>query len=267
MSYARSLLDSGPRAFDVDAGMLATSIDALSDCAQGLHLESQKQRAAERAVAWVESGMVVGLGAGSTAAYAVRAIAALVGQGRLHDVVGIPCSSAVEAAAHRLGIPLTSLEECEAIDLTIDGADEVDPDLNLIKGGGGALLHEKIVAQASRREVIVVDASKPSPRLGTRRPLPGEVVRFGWGSERRFLESLGAQVSVRQTRRGQPFRTDQGNLILDCAFGPIADPKALAGELDGRAGVVGHGLFLGLATDLLVASEHGVEHATRPRHG
>src|SRR5262249_28386283 len=123
------------------------------------HLERQKQRAAERAVAWVESGMVVGLGAGSTAAYAVRAIAALLQQGRLHDVVGVPSSSAVGAAAHRLGIPLTTLEEYGAIDLTIDGADEVDPDLNLIKGGGGALLHEKIVAQASRREVIVVDAS------------------------------------------------------------------------------------------------------------
>ncbi len=230
-------------------------------------LERQKQTAAERAVEWIESGMVVGLGAGTTAAYAVRAIAALLQQGRLHDVVGIPCSGAVEAAAKLLNIPLTTLEERAAIDLTIDGADEVDPDLNLIKGGGGALLHEKIVAQASRREIIVVDASKLSPRLGTRRSLPVEVVPFGWGSQRRFLESLGAQVTVRQTSRGQPFMTDQGNLILDCAFGPIADPMALAGELHARAGIVGHGLFLGLATDLLVASEHGVEHYTRPHHG
>ena len=230
-------------------------------------LERQKQAAAERAVAWVESGMVVGLGAGSTAAYAVRAVATLLQQGRLRDVVGVPCSSAVEAAAQRLGIPLTTLDECGAIDLTIDGVDEVDPGLNLIKGGGGALLHEKIVAQASRREVIVVDASKPSPRLGTRRPLPVEVVPFGWGSQRRFLESLGAQVTVRQTSHGEPFLTDQGNLIFDCAFGPIADPIALARGLDARAGIVGHGLFLGLATDLLVASEHGVEHSTPTHHG
>jgi len=230
-------------------------------------LESQKQKAAERAVKYVESGMIVGLGAGSTAAYAVQAIAALLEQGQLHYVVGVPCSSAVQAAAHLLGIPLTTLEECGAIDLTIDGADEVDPALNLIKGGGGAMVHEKIVAQASRREVIVVDASKPSPRLGTRRPLPVEVVPFGWGAQRRFLESLGAQVTVRQTSHGKPFLTDQGNLILDCACGPIPDPMALARELDARAGIVGHGLFLGLATDLLVGSEHGVERYTRPHHG
>ena len=147
-------------------------------------LESQKRAAAEFAVRLVHSGMVLGLGAGSTAAYAVRAIAANLEHGELHDIVGGPCSSEVEAAARRLGIPLTTLEECGTIDLTIDGADEVDPDLNLVKGGGGALLHEKIVAQASRREVIVVDASKPSPRLGTRGPVAVEVVPFGWGSQR-----------------------------------------------------------------------------------
>jgi ribose 5-phosphate isomerase A len=223
-------------------------------------LESQKRAAAEYAVRLVHSGMVVGLGAGSTAAYAVRAIAANREHGQLRDIVGVPCSSEVEATARRLGVPLTTLEDCGTIDLTIDGADEVDPDLNLIKGGGGALLHEKIVAQASRREIIVVDASKPSPRLGTHEPVPVEVVPFGWGSQRGFVERLGARVSLRQTGSGQPFRTDQGNFILDCAFGPIANATALARELEARAGIVEHGLFLRLATDLFVATDDGVEH-------
>jgi ribose 5-phosphate isomerase A len=226
-------------------------------------LESQKRAAAECAVGLVHSGMVIGLGAGSTAAYAVRAIAANLERGQLREIVGVPCSSEVEAMGRRLGIPLTTVEECGTIDLTIDGADEVDPDLNLIKGGGGALLHEKIVAQASRREVIVVDASKASPRLGTHEPVPVEVVPFGWGSQRGFVERLGARVSLRQTRSGQPFRTDQGNFILDCAFGPIANATALARELDARTGIVEHGLFLGLTTDLLVATDHGVKHKTR----
>ena len=228
-------------------------------------LERQKQEAAARAVEFVESGMVVGLGAGSTAAFAVQRIGEFLRQGRLRDVVGIPCSSAVGAAAEQAGIPLTTLEDRAAIDLTIDGADEVDPDLNLIKGGGGALLHEKIVAQASHREIIIVDASKPSPRLVTHWALPVEVISFGWGSQRRFLEELGARVSLRQTPDGQPFRTDQGNLILDCAFGPIADVYKLAHELDTRTGIVEHGLFIGMTTDLLVAGNDGIEHRTRSR--
>jgi ribose 5-phosphate isomerase A len=227
--------------------------------------ERQKQAAATRAVELVESGMVVGLGGGSTAAFALREIAERLQQGRLHDVVGVPCSRGVDVAARQLGIPLTSLEECAAIDLTIDGADEVDPDLNLIKGGGGALLYEKIVAQASRREVIIVDAGKPSPRLGTKWALPVEVVPFGWGSQRRFLESLGARVTVRQTAGGQQFQSDEGNLILDAAFGPIADSVALARRLDVRTGIVAHGLFLGMATDLLIAGNGTIEHRTRPR--
>jgi ribose 5-phosphate isomerase A len=223
-------------------------------------VENQKRAAAEYAVKLVRSGMVVGLGAGSTAAYAVRAIAERLQRGELRNIVGVPCSGEVEAVARRLGIPLTTLEECQTIDLTIDGADEVDPDLNLIKGGGGALLHEKIVAQASRREIIVVDASKPTQRLGTHQAVPVEVVPFGWSSQRGFVENLGARVSLRQTRRGEPFRTDQGNFILDCAFGPIANTTALARELDARAGIVEHGLFLRLATDLFVATDDGVEH-------
>ena len=232
---------------------------------QSERLEIQKQEAAERAVEFIESGMVVGLGAGSTAAIAVRRIADLLRQGQLHDIVGIPCSNDVGSTARQLGIPLITLQDCSAIDLTIDGADEVDPDLNLIKGGGGCLLHEKIIAQASRREIIIVDASKPSPRLGTKWALPVEVIPFGWGSQRRFLESLGAQVTLRQTTGGVTFKTDEGNLILDAAFGPIADPFALARELDARTGIVEHGLFLDMVTDLLVAGDDAVQHSSRTR--
>ena len=168
----------------------------------------EKQQAADRAVECVESGMVVGLGAGSTAILAVRRIGQLLHAGRLRDIVGVPCSSAIEAEARALGIPLT-LDPPGAVDLTIDGADEVDPELNLIKGGGGALLHEKIVAQASLREIIIVDESKLSPVLGTHWPLPVEVVPFVGHSQRRFLASLGARVTVRQQHDGRPFRTDQ----------------------------------------------------------
>lgn len=223
----------------------------------------QKQVAATRAAEFVQSGMVVGLGGGSTAALAIQRLAELLRQGQLRDIAGVPCARSVEAAARQLGIPITTLEDKAGIDLTIDGADEVDPDLNLIKGGGGCLLYEKIVAQASRREIIIVDASKPSPRLGTKWALPVEVIPFGWGAQRRFLEELGAKVTVRQARDGQPFQTDEGNLILDCAFGPIADAYALAHELDSRTGIVEHGLFLGMATDLLIAGDDAVEHRTR----
>jgi ribose 5-phosphate isomerase A len=180
--------------------------------------------------------------------------------GQLWGIAGVPCSRAVEAAARTFGIPLIDLEDWPEIDVTIDGADEVDPDLNLIKGGGGALLHEKIVAQASRREVIIVDASKPSPQLGTKWPLPVEVIAFGWASQQRFLEDLGARVTPRRDSKGDLFRTDEGHFILDADFGPIADPAMLARELDRRTGIVEHGLFLEMTTDLLVAGEDGVEH-------
>jgi ribose 5-phosphate isomerase A len=210
--------------------------------------------------------MVVGLGAGSTAGFAMRRLATLLRGGELRDVVGIPCSTDVEREARRLGIPLSTLEVRPAIDMTIDGADEVDPALNLIKGGGGALLREKIIAQASRREIIVVDNSKLSSALGARQPVPLEVVSFGWRALARYIESLGGRVTLRLRRDGAPFQTDQGNLILDCAFGPIPDPAALAARLRERAGVVDHGIFIGLATDLIVAGPSGVEHRTNSRH-
>jgi ribose 5-phosphate isomerase A len=223
-----------------------------------------KQRAAERAVELVKSGMVVGLGTGSTATFATQQIGRLLHDGRLTDIVGFATSKAVWEEAKRLGFSMMAEEMPYAIDLTIDGADEADSDLNLIKGGGGALLREKIVAQASRRVVIVADDSKLSARLGARNPVPVEALTFGWRSQFRYLESLGARVAVRHGADGSHFVTDSGNMILDCSFGPIVNPAALATALSARAGIVEHGLFLGLATDLILAGREGIRHLTRP---
>ena len=226
--------------------------------------EALKRRAGERAAALVSSGMVVGLGTGSTAVFATREIGERLASGALRDVSGVPTSRATAEEARRVGIPLLSDEIPRELDVTIDGADEVDPALDLIKGGGGALFREKIVAQASRRLVIVVDDSKLSPALGTRHALPVEVARFGWKSQERFLESLGGKPRLRLANGGSPYETDQGNWILDCAFGPIADAPALAEQLGGRAGIVEHGLFCGLATELIVAGEDGIRDLKRP---
>lgn len=222
-----------------------------------------KQLAAEHAVTFVQSDMVVGLGTGSTAIFATRRLADLLGSGALHDVVGFATSRATWEEARRLGIPLISDDMRQGIDLTIDGADEVDPQLDVIKGGGGALLREKIVAQASHRVIITVDDSKLSPRLGTHHTVPVEVLTFGWRSQLRFLESLTARVEVRQNSDGSQFATDSGNMILDCDFGPIADAAALARKLATRAGIVEHGLFLGLVTDVIVAGAAGIQHRSK----
>ncbi|TAK10897.1 MAG: ribose-5-phosphate isomerase RpiA [Anaerolineae bacterium] len=223
-----------------------------------------KQQAAEHAADLVEPGMVVGLGVGSTAIHALNRIAARIRSGELPGVLAVPCSLAVENAALAAGIPLTTLEDHPYIDLTIDGADEIDPYLNLIKGGGGALLREKIVAQASRREIIVADASKLSPRLGERWPLPIEVLPFGWGAQAAFLESLGAAVVLRRNPDGSAYTTDQGNYVIDANFGPIDSPSFLATQLDARAGILAHGLFISLATDLILAGPQGLQHLTPP---
>jgi ribose 5-phosphate isomerase A len=227
------------------------------------HSLQLKQQAGEYAVQFVKSGMVIGLGHGSTAIFAVRRIAELLHKGRLENILGVPCSRQVEEDARQLGILLTTLDEHLVVDLTIDGADEVDPDLNVIKGGGGALLREKIVAQASRREIIVVDESKLSPALGTHWPVPVEVAPFGWRSQAAYLESLGAKPVMRLNSDGTAFKTNQGNLILDCHFGPIPDPAQLVAQMNERAGIVEHGLFLGLATDVIVAGVEGVRHLKR----
>ncbi len=221
-----------------------------------MSMEALKKRAAYRAVELVRSNMVVGLGHGSTTAFAIEKLSQLLQSGELSDIVAIPCSLDVERHARRLGIRLTSLEAHPVINLTIDGADEVDNQMNLIKGGGGALLREKVVACASQREIIIVDRSKLSAKLGTRFALPVEVVPFAWTIEKRFIEGLGAEV----IRRGgdTAFQTDQGNYILDCRFPPIDDAPQLARFLNERAGIVEHGLFIDLVTDLIVADEHGV---------
>lgn len=223
-----------------------------------------KRQAGERAVDFVASGMVVGLGHGSTAIFALRRIGRLLRAGDLRDVLGIPTSTQVEQNARELGIPLTTLEEHPRIDLTIDGADEVDEGLNLIKGGGGALLHEKIVAQASHREVIVVDETKLSPTLGIQWPVPVEVTPFGWRCQELFLQSLGARVTLRHAKDGARFTTDQGNFILDCDFGALSNPSELAARLNERAGIMEHGLFLGLASDVVVGTPEGVRHLENP---
>lgn len=225
---------------------------------------SFKQKAAVRAVEFVQSGMKVGLGTGSTAIFATRHIAELLKSGQLRDILAFATSKATDEEARRLGIPLMSDDLPYDLDVTIDGADEVDPEMNLIKGGGGALLREKIVAQVSTREIIVVDATKPSPRLGTHWPVPVEVIPFGWSSQARFLKSLGATYTIRKHPDGTQFVTDSGNMILDCHFGPIPDARKLADQLAGRAGIVEHGLFIGLATDLIVAGANGIEY--RPRN-
>ena len=220
-----------------------------------------KQQAADRAARQVESGMVVGLGHGSTALLALRCLAERIRAGEVRDILGVPCSFQIETEARRLGIRLATLEQQPTVDLTIDGADEVDSNMNLIKGGGGALLREKIVAQASLREIIVVDESKLSPALGTHCAVPVEVIPFGWKSQLAYLQSLGAEVTVRKANgrsNGAIFRTDHDNLILDCRFGPIPEPAELSARISERAGIVEHGFFLGLATEILVAGRDGI---------
>lgn len=229
---------------------------------------SFKQAAAERAVDFVTSGMIVGLGVGSTAIYAVRRLAALLESGTLTDILGIPCANAVEQEARRLGIPLTTLNDHPIVDITIDGADEAarrGRGFDLIKGGGGALLKEKIVAQSSRREVIVIDEGKLSPQIGLHWPVPVEVIPFGWRAQAAYIEALGARVALRQNKDQAPYQTDQGNYILDCHFGPISRPAELAAQLSARAGIVEHGLFVGLATDIIVAGLRGIRHFTADR--
>ena len=222
-----------------------------------------KQKAADRAVEFVESGMVVGLGTGSTTAFAVIRIGERIKSGDLKNIICIPTSIRTETLAGEWRIPLCGLEDQPVIDVTIDGADEVDPDLNLIKGGGGALLREKVVAQASRQNIIIVDESKLSPRLGTRWALPVEVIPFAAKSAENFLKSQGAAVTLRLDDNGRPYQTDQNNFILDANFGEMADPYRVAAKLNERAGIVEHGLFLGLASDVIVAAENDIRHLRR----
>jgi ribose 5-phosphate isomerase A len=220
-------------------------------------LDRWKQSAAESAVAQVDHGMIVGLGSGSTAAFAVGALGRRVREGL--RITGIPTSERTAAQARALEIPLSTLTEHSQIDVTIDGADEVEAgSLNLIKGRGGALLREKIVASVSKRLVIVVDQTKMVERLGARESLPVEVIPFGWQVAALRLRDLGANPLLRKETGGEPFKSDGGHYILDCVFGPIGSAESLAQELDHVVGVVEHGLFIGMTSEVYVGGPGGV---------
>ncbi|MEX2467715.1 MAG: ribose 5-phosphate isomerase A [Gemmatimonadota bacterium] len=221
--------------------------------------EDLKRRAAKHAVGHVRSGMVLGLGTGSTVAHFLELLAQRLQSGALERVSGVPTSQWTHAQAERLGIPLASLGMHERLDLTVDGADEVGPTADLIKGMGGALLREKMVAQASEEVLIIADAAKEVSRLGTRSPLPVEVVPWEHRAQVRFLEGLGADVTVREEDDGSAYRSDNGNVILDCRFeNGIDDPARLEASLQLRAGIVETGLFLGIADEAVIASQDGV---------
>lgn len=216
-----------------------------------------KRAAAERALDFVENGMVLGLGTGSTASFVIEPLAARIARGLA--VVAIPTSEHTADLARRLGIPLTSFAEHRRIDLAIDGADEVQRrSLDLIKGRGGALLREKIVAAASRRFVVVVDQEKIVDRLGEHTPVPVEVAQFGWQATAAALGKLGAEPELRQAG-GRPFVTDGGNFILDCRFGPIDDPQDTERRINMTVGVVDNGLFVGRSSVVIVASDSGID--------
>jgi len=228
--------------------------------------DEQRQAAATAAAAQVEDGMIVGLGSGGTARLAVSAIGQRVKAGL--RIIGIPTSEKTAELARGLGIVLSTLGEHSQIDLAIDGADEVEVGtLNLIKGGGGNQLREKIVATASLRLLIVVDEIKVVPQLGTHAKLPVEVVQFGWQATARNLGTLKANPTLRLLSDGSPFVTDGGNYILDCAFGLIESAAALQRELDSVVGVVEHGLFVGLASQVLVGTREGVKRLERESSG
>jgi ribose 5-phosphate isomerase A len=212
--------------------------------------DEEKIAAARASLRFIRDGQIVGLGSGSTAAQFIRLLGEQVKNGL--RVRGIPTSEHSREQAASLGIPLTTLDECPEIDVTVDGADEVDPELRLIKGGGGALLREKIVASATRQQVIVVDETKRVPVLG-KFPLPVEVIKFAQAVVAKKITALGAAVTLRRQADGTPYLTDENNHILDCRFGQIPDADGLARQLSDMPGVVEHGLFIGLASVVLVA--------------
>ncbi len=232
-----------------------------------MDIEAQKRQAAARALDWVKPGMRLGLGTGSTAKHFVDLLAERVRGGL--NVVGVPTSEATRAQAQSLNIPLTTLDETPALDLTIDGADEISPDLTLIKGGGGALLREKIVAAASAAMIVIADESKCVPVLGAF-ALPIEVMPFGLGATQRAIEAAAAAagtsgpLTLRRDKNGHAFVTDGGHWILDAALGRITDPKSLARGLSAIPGVVEHGLFIGLAHAAILAGKTGVRVVERP---
>lgn len=230
--------------------------------------DALKRAAAREALARVRDGMRLGLGTGSTVAHFIDLLGDRIKAGELVGITGVATSVQTTDRAHAVGIPIGALHELAPLDLTVDGADEVDPSLDLIKGLGGALLREKMVAMESRALVIIADRGKRVERLGTLAPLPVEVVSFAWPIHVPFLESLGARPVLRAHTDGTPKPTDNGNYVIDCWFeGGLPDPALLERRLRARVGVVETGLFLGMATEAVIASPAGVEVLTRPRAG
>jgi ribose 5-phosphate isomerase A len=224
--------------------------------------DEAKRRAAEHAIELVNEGQIIGLGTGSTAKFAIEGIGRRVSGGL--SIQGVPTSMATERMARDAGIPLVELNEVNSIDITLDGADEVDDDFNMIKGGGGALTREKLVALASKQRVILIDESKLVSRLGQSRSLPVEVLPFAWALSAQRLSEIGCVARLRE-RDGKPFVTDNGNYILDCYFGSIEDPPALESRIKLLPGVIESGLFIGIADTLIIGFEDRVEVRHRPR--
>lgn len=228
------------------------------------NFEQQKQQAADAAAALIYDGIRLGLGSGSTVFLIVAALGRRLHAGELSDLVVVAASSRTENALDAADIPISTLDDYPQLDLSIDGADEVDPGLAMIKGGGGAMLRERLVLAAARERMIIVDTSKIVPVLGTRWAVPVEVTRFGWRVAERALIDLGAMPMMRLTGQ-QPFISDEGNYVLDCQFGQIPDPAGLAGHISGLPGVMAHGIFVDFADRVLIAGPSGIE--TRQRGG
>lgn len=229
-------------------------------------VETLKRDAAREALARVESGMRLGLGTGSTMAHFLDLLGEALAQGSLKDIVGIPTSVRTREHAGEVGIPLAELDAIQPLDLAVDGADEVNPSLDLVKGLGGALLREKMVVQAAQRFVVIADDSKWVDRLATRAPLPVEVVPFSWKAHLAPLQALGGEPVLRTVEGGEPIYTDNGNLLLDMHFTDgIENPRELERALRDRAGVVETGLFLGVASEAILAGEEGIRVVSRGR--
>ena len=218
--------------------------------------EELKKLAGEKAVDYIEDDMIIGLGTGSTIEYSLKKLGNLVRNGL--KIKGIPTSIHTKRIAIQEQIPLTSLDVHPVIDITIDGADEVDSDLNLIKGGGGALAREKIIAFNSTKVIIVIDDSKIVKALGIDFPLPVEVMKFGWTSTQKTLEELGCNVELRKVMGNEPYITDNSNYILDCEFERIEEPEQLEIKINNIPGVVENGLFIGLVDEVIVGGKQGV---------
>jgi ribose 5-phosphate isomerase A len=221
-----------------------------------LEREKLKKLAGEKAVEHIKDGMIVGLGTGSTVKYSLEKIGSLIKEGL--NIKGIPTSINTKRFAKEENIPLTTLEENPDLDITIDGADEVDSFLNLIKGGGGALTREKIIAYNSKKVIIVVDDSKIVKALGIDIPLPVEVIKYGWTSTKKRLEEFDCVVELRKIMEDEPYITDNGNYILDCEFERIEEPEQLEIEINSIPGVVENGLFIGLVDEVIVGGKQGV---------